>query len=107
MTQDDSILVRDAGIRDEGELVEQFLLLNRYEDPISGDRRTDQQGAVDSLAAAQTRVRETGGFALVAERDGRLIGHLFLVFETAGAFVREDARRYAYVSELYVRPAHR
>ena len=48
-------------------------------------------------------MERTGGAAFLAERKGRVVGHLFLTFEEDAAYVREPLRPYAYVSELYVR----
>jgi GNAT superfamily N-acetyltransferase len=88
---------------DHDALIDQFLGLNRYEEPIAGNRVTDYQGAVASLAAAQDRLARTDGTALVAELDGRVVGHLFLEFKEDPVFVREALRPYAYISELFVR----
>jgi ribosomal protein S18 acetylase RimI-like enzyme len=55
------------------------------------------------LASAQQRVADTGGIAMVAERDGCVVGHLFVVVEDDAVFVREELRRHAHVSELFVR----
>ena len=97
------LIIRPAASSDRDALIDQYLGLNRYEDPISGDRVTDYQGAVESLAAAEERLARTDGIALVAERDGRVVGHLFLEFREAPVFVRAELRAYAYVSELFVR----
>ena len=48
-------------------------------------------------------MKRTDGAALVADLEARVVGHLFLTFETDAAYVRELLRPYAYVSELYVR----
>jgi len=40
---------------------------------------------------------------LVAELDGRVVGHLFLEFRQDPVFVRAELRPYAYVAELFVR----
>ncbi len=96
-------VIRPSVPDDHEALVEQFMGLNLYEEPLIGNRRTDLEGARESLAAGLRRVEETGGSALVAEIDGHVVGHLFLVFEQDAVFVREDLRPYAYVSELFVR----
>src|SRR5208337_2524692 len=75
-----SVLIRPAEEEDHDVLVAQFQALNVFEEAISGDRRTDRAGAIDSLAEAWRQVRETDGSALVAERDGDVIGHIFLLF---------------------------
>lgn len=98
-----SLIIRPARPADHDALVEQFLGLNVHENPISHDRRADVAGAEASLEAAWKQVRETGGHALVAELDGRVVGHLFIVFWQREVFVREALRPYAYVLELFVR----
>ena len=98
-----SVVIRPAEEDDHDALLEQFRALNVFEDAISGDRRIDRPGAVESLADAWRQVRETDGRALVAERDGRVIGHLFLVFPEDAPFIQTRFRRFAYVSELFVR----
>jgi len=99
--------IRPYALDDREALVEQFLGLNRYEEPLARNRRTDRTGAAECLDAALERVSETDGVALVAEFDGRVVGHLFLVFERDAVYVREDLRPYGYVSELFVREGDR
>jgi GNAT superfamily N-acetyltransferase len=99
--------IRPAAPQDETALAEQFLAINRYEDPISRDRWTDAASGPASLETCRARVRETGGHALVAELDGRVVGHMFLWFETDPVFVRAPLRRHAYVADLFVRAEHR
>jgi GNAT superfamily N-acetyltransferase len=98
-----AVVIRPAEAGDHDALVAQFQALNVFEEAISGDRRTDRPGAIDSLAEAWRQVRETDGRALVAVRDGRVIGHLFLLFPEDAPFIRDQFRRFAYVSELFVR----
>ena len=99
--------IREYSEADRASLVEQFCALNGHEDRISGDRRTDQQGAIDSLDAALRRVRDCRGSSLVAERDGQLVGFLFLVVEKDAVFVREELREHARVAEFFVCEAER
>jgi GNAT superfamily N-acetyltransferase len=100
-------IIRHALPGDHHALVEQFQALNVHEDAITHDRVTDRAGAEESLAAANERVANTNGAALVAEVSGRIVGHLFLTFEHAPPFVRRELRDYAYVAELFVRPEAR
>ena len=102
-----SLCIRPALPDDHEALVEQYLGLNRYEEPIAGNRVLDHAGAVASLAEAQERVAQTDGTVLVAELDGRVVGHLFLEFRQDPVFVRAELRPYAYVAELFVREAAR
>ena len=97
------IIIRPARASDHAALVEQYLGLNLHEDPITHDRVTDRAGAEESLAAAEAWVRKTNGVVLVAEVNGRVVGHLFLTFEEAPPFVRKELRAYAYIAELFVR----
>ena len=97
-----TFVVRSAQPSDESALIDQFQGLNVHENGITGDRRTDYSAAQESLAAAWESVRQTDGQVLVAELDGRVIGHLFLLFKIDAVFVERELRPYAYVSELYV-----
>ena len=98
-----TFVVRSAQPSDESALIDQFQGLNVHENGITKDRRTDYSAAQESLAAAWQSVRQTDGQVLVAELDGRVIGHLFLLFKIDAVFVERELRPYAYVSELYVR----
>lgn len=95
--------IRFASPHDRAALVEQFLLLNTYEEPFAGNRRLDRAGAEASLLAAEKRVADTAGVKLVAECGGSVVGHLFLTFERDAAYVREELQPFAYISELFVR----
>jgi len=99
--------VREYVEADRAALVEQFQALNQYEDLISGDRRTDRPGAIDSLDTALRRVRDSSGSALVAEHQGQVVGLLFVVIETDAVFVRAELRQHAHVADFFVRDAER
>ncbi len=99
--------IRPATPQDDAALAEQFQGLNVYEEPFAGDRRLDAAGGREALAACRARVAETGGHALVAELDGQVVGHIFVWFETAGVYIREELRRHAHVADLFVREAAR
>ena len=96
------VVIRPAEPRDREILVEQFLRLNEYERRIASNRRTDRPGAEMDLDAALDRIEATDGVALVAEVRGRVVGHLFLTFEHAASYVREEMRPYACVTQLFV-----
>jgi GNAT superfamily N-acetyltransferase len=95
--------VRRYRPEDQEAVVEQFLGLNRHEDAITHDRRTDRAGAEECLAAALRDVEVMGGAALVAERSARVVAHAFVLWKQDAPYVRPELRAYAYVSELYVR----
>jgi GNAT superfamily N-acetyltransferase len=97
------VVIRPARPEDREALIEQFLGLNVHEQAISHDRRTDRAGAIDSLDAADRKVEKSNGYRLVAERGGKIVGHVFLTFQSHAIFVREEKRDYAYVAELFVR----
>jgi GNAT superfamily N-acetyltransferase len=99
--------IRPATPQDHAALAEQFLGLNLYEEDISHNRRTDVAGGEESLVAAWDKVRETGGHALVAELEGHVVGHMFMIFHNEPVFVREELRPVAYVTDLFVREAAR
>jgi GNAT superfamily N-acetyltransferase len=98
-----SLVIRPCEPRDREALIDQFWGLNRFEDPLIGNRRTDRTGAAECLDAALRRVEGTGGAALLAELDGRVLGHLFLTVEEDAVYVRPELRPYAYIAELFVR----
>ncbi len=98
-----TVVIRPARDEDRAAILEQTQLLNRHEEPITGNRRLDRAGAEASLADAEARVAESGGAKLVAEDAGRVVGHLFLTFATAPVYVREEHRPYALIAELFVR----
>jgi len=101
------VVIRAARASDREALIELFHGLNVYEEPFVGNRRMDRAGAIDSLVFAEKKVTDTGGVKLVAEVEGSVVGHLFLTWEKHGACVRDEVKEYGYVSELFVREAHR
>lgn len=102
-----TVTIRLAGAADRPQLAAHHLALNRHEDAIFPNRRIDEGGGEASLAETEERLASTGGVTLVAEADGRVVGHLALTFETGPAYVREAERPYAYVAVLFVDAAAR
>ena len=102
----EGLVIRPAAAADRAALDEQAQLLNRYEEPFAHDSRLDAAGGVESVATLLARTAE-GGALLVAELDGRVVGHMALWFERMPPFVREALRDYAYLGDLFVREAHR
>lgn len=95
--------IRPARPEDEAALIEQFTGLNRYEQPFIGNRRLDEAGGEASLRHTEAWLERSGGVMFVAEREGRVVGHLAVGRERRPPFVREEWRDYAYVSELFLR----
>jgi len=96
-------LIRPATPADEPALIEQFTLLNRVEEALIHNRRVEEGGGEPSLRHSQRRIAESNGIMLVLELEGRVMGHLALVYDRHPPFVREEFRDYAYVAELFVR----
>ena len=101
------VTLRPARDDDRPTLVDHHFALNVHEHAVSPNRRTDREGGEASLAETEERLARTGGVTIVAEIDGRVVGHLALTFETAPAYVRVEEQPHAYVAVLYVDPAQR
>lgn len=101
------VTLRPARDDDRPTLVDHHFALNVHEHAVSPNRRTDRAGGEASLAETEERLARTGGVTVVAEIDGRVVGHLALTFETAPAYVRAEEQPYAYVEVLYVEAAQR
>ncbi len=97
-----SVSIREALSGDRERLVDLMLQLNRSENAIEANRRTDRAGAEDSLQAAEEQVAKTDGFILVAEVEGRVGGFLTLTFEEGPVYVVPEARPYAHIGDLAV-----
>lgn len=102
-----TVTLRPARESDRPTLVDHHFALNVHEHAVSPNRRTDRDGGEASLVETEERLARTGGVAIVAEIEGRVVGHLALTFETAPAYVRVEEQPYAYVAVLYVDPAQR
>jgi GNAT superfamily N-acetyltransferase len=106
-TQTLPVTLRPARESDRPTLVDHHFALNVHEHAVSPNRRTDRDGGEASLVETEARIARTEGVTLVAEVDGRVVGHLALTFETAPAYVRDEDKPYAYVAVLYVEVAQR
>jgi len=101
------VTLRPARDDDRPTLVDHHFALNVHEHAVSPNRRTDRAGGEASLAETEERIARTGGVTVVAESDGRVVGHLALTFEAGPAYVRAEEQPYAYVAVLYVEAAER
>lgn len=99
--------IRRAEAADRPVLLQNVLAANRFEDAIVGNRATGAADAAATLGEVLARVAESDGLPLVAAADGTVIGHLFLTYETAPAYIRADRRRHAYVADAFVQEAWR
>lgn len=87
-----AFLVRVAREADHEALIANTVALNRFENEITGDRVTELSSAEAVLAYFKRRTGN-GGLMLVAEAEGRVIGHLFLAVEEAAPFLASEYRR--------------
>lgn len=101
------VTLRPARDSDRPTLVDHHFALNVHEHAVCPNRRTDRDGGEASLVETEERLARTGGVTVVAETDGRIVGHLALSFEMAPAYVRDEDKPYAYVAVLYVEAAQR
>jgi ribosomal protein S18 acetylase RimI-like enzyme len=95
-------ILRDAGPEDRAAIIDLILALNRHENGISGDRRTDRASAVACLNDEVAKLREYGGLQMVATQDGAVCGYMCCVITQGGLFLQEDKRRYGYITTLVV-----
>ena len=102
-----TLTLRPATPSDRPALVEQELLLNLFEDAIAHDRNLTRPGADAAIDRLFERIAESDGTVIVADLNGAVIAHMFLVFDRMGPYVREDMRDYALVADMFVRAAHR
>jgi ribosomal protein S18 acetylase RimI-like enzyme len=94
--------IREAGAGDWGRVAELIWALNRYEQSISGDRRTDRGAAVRYLAGLRRRVRRARGQVLLAGAPGEALGVIAWGEELDPVFVAPPWRRRAQVFDLVV-----
>lgn len=97
-----AVVIRAARPRDREHLIDLIQALNRHEDAIVGDRRTDPAAAEENLDSVAARVAETQGCFFVAELEGRVVGLLALVFPAGDIYVRAKERRHAEISTVVV-----
>lgn len=94
--------IRPAGAGDWAAAAALIWALNRHEQGIAGDRRTDRGAAVRYLAALRRRVRRGSGQVLLAGAPGAVQGLIAWGVETDPVFVAPPWRRRAQVYDLVV-----
>src|SRR3546814_8466192 len=94
------IRVRAVELRDRARLIDLYQVLNRHEDRVTGDRRTDRAAAVENLEDSMARLVPIGGLFLVAEVDGSVAGLITLDFQLGPVYVRPELRAHAHILEL-------
>lgn len=101
-----AFLVRVAREADHVALLATTFALNRFEHEITGDRAIDVASAEAVLGHFIRRVGSTG-LMLVAEAEGRVIGHLFLALDEAPPYLAPEYRREAWVCDAFIEEAWR
>jgi GNAT superfamily N-acetyltransferase len=76
--------------------------LNRFEDAITGNRAVDRAAAVQCIAANDARLADSGGEQYIAIIDGVVTGYLCAVIDMAPVYIRQDARRHDWITDLIV-----
>ena len=101
-----AFLVRVAREADHDALLATTFALNRFEHEITGDRAIDVASAEAVLGHFIRRVGSTG-LMLVAEAEGRVIGHLFLALDEAPPYLAPEYRREAWICDAFIEEAWR
>lgn len=95
--------IRDVELNDYPSLAKMTVELNKIENAITGDRLTDLSSAENHITYLMNCLEEQGGFTLVAEVSGKPVGFLVAFHENEeGHYIVPEARRYGYISDLYV-----
>jgi len=105
--QTDTVGLRPYRAADREVVVDLIWQLNLFEDAISADRAPDREAAEACLEVDLTRVGRDGGHLVVAEKAGRIVAFMTLVFETPQPFMHKEFAQIAWVSELVVAEGHR
>ena len=100
--------LREAKPGDRPALVRFTAALNAVEHELVPDRALGEAAADRHLAYLEELVAQQEGFVLVAARGESLLGFLVaIVEEEEGHYVLPEARRFGYVTDLYVIEAAR
>ncbi len=100
-------LIREMDDADREAVIDLIWELNLYENAITSDRAAGRKAAASGLAGNRRRMAEHGGTELVAEVDGKIMGYLLCIIESAQAYVHERFSRHAYIAELVITKAAR
>lgn len=100
---DDTVTIRDANAQDRPALARMMQGLNQFEDAITGDRLTDAESAARHVSYLEDIVMDDGGCVLVADLAGAVVGFLIaFIEEDDGHYLKPEARKHGYISDLYV-----
>ncbi|MBV9991700.1 MAG: GNAT family N-acetyltransferase [Alphaproteobacteria bacterium] len=97
------MIIRDAVWPDDRAAALRFIDgLQRFEHALQPNRRIDDKVGAEYFDLLMKAVDEDGGIVRIAEHDGRAVGWAVAWPENDALYVREEERRYLYISELYV-----
>lgn len=104
----EGIVIREAAQSDQDAVADLMLGLNKFEHKISQDRNINPDAGVKHLAYAQNLVDSQGGFVLLADDDGLVIGFLIgIVAKEDGHFIDPLRRDFGDIHDLYIANTHR
>jgi GNAT superfamily N-acetyltransferase len=96
------VRVRTALPADRDAVVDLIQALNAFEAAITDDRLVSRAAAAAYHKALLERIAKQNGRMVVADAAGRVVGALGLVVQDDHAFIRDEVRRHAYVTDLVV-----
>ena len=102
-----SIVLRPYQRSDRAAVAGLLLELNRHENAISGESRTDVETAQIGAIEAEEMLAGGDTAVVLAERDGEVAGLLIWYVATGESYVFETLRRYGKVDALVVAARHR
>ncbi len=103
-----SVIIRDATPEDRPALARMMQGLNQFEGAITGDRLTDAENAAKHVSYLEDVVMDDGGCVLVADLGGAAVGFLVaFIEEDDGHYLKLEARKHGYISDLFVEDAAR
>ena len=106
--QPERTIIRDAVPGDRPELVSLMSAFQEYERALEDNRSRGPEMAEAHVAYLEAEVAANGGFVLVAEREGQLVGFLIGFVDTMPGFiVRPEHRRYGFVTDFFLIPEAR
>lgn len=101
-------MIRDARLPEDQPAILRFIDGSQaYEAAFEPNRRLDGQVAAEHFARLLKDVQDNQGRMFVAEVDRRVVGWACCSAQDHGVFVKDDERRYGYLSEVYVDEAYR
>jgi GNAT superfamily N-acetyltransferase len=102
-----AITLRTALPADRDAVVSLIQQLNVFEADLTGDRLRDHRAASDYHEELLQRLAKRDGRVVVADEDGEVIAAMGFVVQTDAAYMVEDVREYAVVTDLVVDSRYR